>query len=153
MPNLQRQSSIAWLHAIEPEFSRRVGQPVRAIEDLAEVHPRLVDLGTSLDELTSAEPSEIETRLLADDTVRHLREVLAQLGPARLLRVLAWIETAPPRGEEILDALVQDDRTDAGHALRGILRELQRQALLARIFHPDRLALLQAVTTTQKGTT
>ena len=52
---------------------------------------------------------------------------------------------------DLLDALLGDDRTDAGRLLRATLGELHRQSLLTRIFHPDRLALLlQAVVSSQK---
>jgi len=152
MPDLERQSSIAWLHAVEPEVSSRLGVPVRPIEDLPEIRPLLVALGRALDQPDAHIPGGLAIGLATGDTVEILREVLAQLGPARLLRVLAWLDTAPlAQGEEVLNALVQDNHSEAGRAIQGILHALHRQALLARIFHPDRLAMLQAATASQKG--
>lgn len=149
MPDLQRASATDWLHAVEPEFSRRLTAPVRPIEDVAAVHPLLVALGIALDQHLSQHGDGLGPKLL--DGITLVQEVLAQLGPARMLRLLAWFETADlPRGEELIDALLHDDRSEAGRHLRATLGELQRQSLLARIFHPDRLALLQSVVSSQK---
>lgn len=149
MPDLQRASAIDWLYTVEPAFSRRLTAPVRPIEDVAAVHPLLVTLGTALDQQLGQWPEGLVPKLLEGSSL--LQDVLAQLGPARLLRLLAWFETAGlPRGEELIDALLRDERSEAGRHLRATLGELQRQSLLARIFHPDRLALLQSVVSSQK---
>jgi len=151
MPDLHRSSAIAWLSAVEPGFDGRLTAPMRPIEDLAAIHPLLVELGEALDHVRARQPDQLVPMLLDETTVSTLREVLAQLGPARMLRLIAWFEDGDlSESERLFDALVRDDLSAAGQLLRNMLRELHRQALLARIFSLERLALLQAITSSQK---
>lgn len=154
MPDLQRASAIDWLHAVEPEFCRRLTNPVRRIEDLAGVRPLLVELGAALDQLSVRNAGEVSLTLGQAEVAADFREVLVQLGPARFLRLLTWCDSAEvARDGDLLEALLADNRTEAGRQLRATLSELHRQSLLTRIFHPDRLALLlQAVISSQKDT-
>ena len=69
---------------------------------------------------------------------------MAQLGAARLMRLLHWLaEIDLPGCNAVISALVGgDDAT--GHALRAAIAAVTRRALLRRIFAPDRIAALQA---------
>lgn len=152
MPDLHRSSALAWLNGVAPSFARRCSAAIRPLEDVAAVHPLLVEFGAALDRACDARPACVVPALLGGAAGAELREVLAQLGPARLLRLLAWFDGAPlPEHERLREALLADGLSDAGEVLHAMLRELHRQALLARIFSPDRLAaLLRACSTDRK---
>ena len=98
---------------------------------------RLAGLGQSLDAAVAADADALR-RALCDGPLRSdFRSVLAQLGAARLLRVLHWL------GEELADhepalALIADDCPDAA-ALRSAIDNLVRQATLARLFDRSRI--------------
>ena len=69
------------------------------------------------------------------------RAVLAQLGAARLLRLLHWLaESDEPRRIAVL--ISGDDAT--GAALRAAIAAVTRPALLRRIFAAERIAALDA---------
>jgi hypothetical protein len=73
-----------------------------------------------------------------------LHVVMAQLGAARLMRLLHWLaEIDLPDCPSVISALVGgDDAT--GHALRAAIAAVTQRALLRRIFAPDRIAALHA---------
>jgi len=72
--------------------------------------------------------------------------VLAQLGAARLLRVLHWLRQELADHELAL-ALIADDHRDAA-AIRSAIDNLVRQATLAHLFDRSRIAALAAAVTT-----
>jgi hypothetical protein len=73
-----------------------------------------------------------------------LSTVLAQLGAARLMRLLHWLaEIEIPDCHAVIAALIASDDT-TGQALRAAVAAVTRQALLRRIFARDRIAALQA---------
>ena len=68
---------------------------------------------------------------------------MAQLGAARLLRLLVWFDEAPVgRFNHWPEVLLQDADTEAGACLRAMLTALHRRTLLDRVFAPERLRLL-----------
>lgn len=145
MPDLERSSVLDWLRQTEPRIAARVASPIRSIEDAQEVRALLMDLGLALD---AGSPDRVG-RGLAKDDARVAREIIAQLGVARMLRLLEWIDgaTAPEAAAILRIALLQDDTSEAGRALRSTLDVLHRQDLLARIFAPDRLEALIGAST------
>ena len=143
MPDLERQAVLDWLRLAEPATTSLGAGLVRPIEVAETVEPLLVGLGPQLDSY-SAPPSAVS--LLAAGGLAPLREVLAQLGIARLLRLLTWLDAAGTTPESGLpDALLRDDSTEAGLALRATLATLHRQTLLDRLFAPERLEHLTAL--------
>ena len=73
------------------------------------------------------------------------REVLAQLGVARMLRLVEWLDGAAGEAADNAQALLlRSDTTEAGRFIRTVLDALHRQDLLGRIFAPERLQALLA---------
>ena len=143
MPDLERHAVLDWLRLAEPATTALGTGLVRPIEVTEAVEPLLVGLGQRLD--SYPDPSSAASLLAAGD-LAPLREVLAQLGIARLLRLLTWLDAAGTTPEGGLpDALLRDDSTEAGLALRATLATLHRQTLLDRLFAPERLEHLTAL--------
>ena len=134
-----------WVAACQPGLLAWTREPVRAIEDDEAVHLTLTELGQSLDD-----PAFGSGGLLAamsgTEAPRDLRTILAQLGPARLLRLVCWLaaEGSPERAA-VLHLLLDGPHPDAA-ALRSALDVLNRRELLARIFSEERLQQLLAAT-------
>lgn len=140
MPDLERSSVLDWLHRTEPRIAACVASPVRGIEDAPEVRALLMELGTAVD---TGSPEKVG-RGLAEDGGLTMREVVAQLGVARMLRLIEWLDSAEAveAAGALRVALLRDDTTEAGRLLRSTFDALHRQDLLARIFAPERLRAL-----------
>lgn len=101
-------------------------------------------LAAVLDDAGGRDPARLSSTLRGDPVRTELRIILAQLDPARLLPILHWLATASlPNQREVLEALLAADPSGSGQALGATLQALHRQALLARIFHPDRVQALR----------
>ncbi|HME25222.1 MAG TPA: hypothetical protein VKI44_28495 [Acetobacteraceae bacterium] len=120
--------------------------PIRPIEQTEA--DRLAGLGQSLHAAIAAGADALRHALCTGPLRGDFRSVLAQLGAARLLRVLHWL------GEELTDhepalALIADDCPDAA-ALRAAIDNLVRQATLARLLDRSRIDALVAAVATAK---
>jgi hypothetical protein len=143
MPNLEQHAVTEWLTALRPAAATEWPPPIRAIETEADNAERLQALGSILDELIPEEVRDLSTALREAPLRDDLRAVMAQLGAARLMRLLHWLaEIDLPDCPTVISTLVGgDDAT--GDALRAVTAAVTRRALLHRIFAPDRIAALQ----------
>jgi hypothetical protein len=143
MPDLTKSTVIAWLEQREPSVAILAGGAVRPLEDDAEVRTALGKLGHALDASLNRDASVLSGQLCEPSIQTGLRDVLVQLGPARLLRVLHWLTfSGLPAGEKVVAGLLEDEPSGTGAKLRAAVQHLHRQALLARIFSKDRLRIL-----------
>jgi hypothetical protein len=145
MPNLEQHAVSLWLAELLPDVNANQWPPAfRALETAADHAKRLKTLGDVLDRLASKEPQPLSA-VLTEATLRgDLRAVLAQLGAARLMRLLHWLaqrDMPEPRG--MIAALVAGDDAE-GNALRAAIAAVTRRALFARIFAPERIVALAA---------
>jgi hypothetical protein len=142
MPDLEQQAVTRWFTGLVPDADAAAWPPpLRAIETTDDNAGRLRALGLILDRLTSGDLAAVlrETTFQED-----FRAVLAQLGAARLMRLLHWLgenDAAAPEG--MVPTLVAGD-DEIGRALRATIAAVTRRALLARIFAPERIAALEA---------
>ena len=145
MPNLEQHAVIEWLTALRPAAAMSEWPPpIRAIETETDNSERLQTFGSILDQLARRELEIASTTLREAPFRDDLHAVMAQLGAARLMRLLHWLaEIDLPDCPSVISALVGgDDAT--GHALRAAIAAVTRRALLRRIFAPDRIAALHA---------
>jgi hypothetical protein len=144
MPNLEQYTVTEWLTALRPAKATEWPPAIRAIETKPDNAERLQALGSILDELVPEEGWDLSTALREAPLRDDLRAVMAQLGAARLMRLLHWpAEIDLPDCPAVISALVGgDDAT--GHALRAAVAAVTRRALLRRVFAPDRITALQA---------
>jgi hypothetical protein len=142
MPNLEQHAVSEWLAALRPPAAREWPPAVRTIETQADNPARLEALGSVLDRFVPSELGELSTALRNPPLRDDLAAILAQLGAARLMRLLHWLaETETPDCHAVIAALTGGDDT-AGEALRAAITAVTRQALLRRIFAPERLEAL-----------
>jgi hypothetical protein len=144
MPNLEQHTVTEWLTELRPAASREWPPPVRPVETEADNPERLKVFGSLLDQFAERDLQDFSAALCEAPLRDDLRAVMAQLGAARLMRLLHWLaEIDLPDGDAVVSALVGgDDAT--GHALRAAIAAVTRRALLRRIFAPDRIAALRA---------
>ncbi len=139
MPDLERSNVLEWLQRTEPRLAMAEAPLIRSVEDAPKVRTLLADLGRALDAATA---EQIDSGIVADRGATA-REVLAQLGVARLLRLVEWLHDAPANPASDAQALLlRNDTTEAGRFIRTALEALHRQDLLKRIFAPERLQML-----------
>lgn len=145
MLDLGTTAVVHWLSERQPEGPAPGHDLVRPVEEAPEVQPSLLALGGALDAARARNDALLAKHLCGDPVRDDLRGVLAQLGAARMLRVLDWLtESAAPDRRRVLEAVLESDPSGAGQALRAAIQDLNRQALLARIFAQDRLDALLA---------
>lgn len=144
MPNLEQHAVTAWLTELRPGPAATEWPPaIRAIETEADLPQRLTALGRAFDDLAPGDPHALATALRNAPLRDDLRAVLAQLGAARVLRVLHWLcEIDVPDCHAVIAALLQDDGS-VGQALRAAVEAVTRRAVLCRIFAPERIAALE----------
>ncbi len=141
MPDLERSSVLNWLQRSEPRIASEGGPLFRPVEDLPEVRALLTELGESLDAVPAARAA------LSEDAGELAREVMAQLGMARMLRLVEWLDGRGPAeaaGQELQALLLRNEDTEAGRLIRTTLQVLHRRSLLDCIFAPDRVQALLA---------
>src|SRR6516162_5207310 len=97
MPDLEQAAITEWLTALRPAAANEWPPAIRAIETEADNAKRLQALGSILDEIPQEELPDLSTALREGPLRDDLRAVMAQLGAARLMRLLHWLaEIDPP---------------------------------------------------------
>ena len=145
MPDLSKATVIAWLDDQDSAMANLWGPAIRPIEDDADVRSALSELGQALNGSLNKDPRRLSATLQDTLTQTGLRRVLAQLGPARLLRLLHWLSAAGlPEAEKVVGGLLQDEPSGVGQMLRSAIQEMHRKELLARLFSRGRLETLLA---------
>ena len=145
MPDLSKSTVLKWLGDQDTGIASLWGGPTRPIEDDAAVQSALGEMGAELDRSLNKDSRRLSAALQEQPTLGGLRRILAQLGPARLFRVLHWLSAAGlPEAEKVLGGLLQDDPTGVGRMLREAIQEMHRQELLGRLFSRGRLEALLA---------
>jgi hypothetical protein len=144
MPNLEQQWVAGWLTALRPDHADVEWPPaMRPIETQADVPQHLIALGTALDAAAAADLDALATSMRNASMRDGMRQIMAQLGAARLMRLLHWLtETDLPECHAVVAALLQDD-DQTGRALRAAIAAVTRHAMLHRIFAPARIATLE----------
>jgi hypothetical protein len=145
MLNLDRSSVTNWLISAHPVPPHAGPPPIRPVEDNPAVEKSLAQLGDALDAVVAANVEELAAALRTNPARAEMQAILAQLGAARLLRILHWLaEIDLPEARAALSALLEDGGDGAGAALRSAVEALIRSTRLAQIFDPERIAQLAA---------
>ena len=147
MPDLERHAVMDWIAVCAPAIAHSCAIPIRAVEEKEKIHTALVELGRALDH-EAISGARLSACLQTGEPGKDLQAVLTQLGPARLLRLLRWLDADPNR-TGVLRALL-DGSYGSAAALQAAFQALHRQELLGRIFEEPRLALLLAATKTAR---
>jgi hypothetical protein len=142
MPDLEQQTVTEWLTGFCREAAARDWPPaIRPIE--IEASQQLAALGTALDQAAERDLPDLSAALHQAPLGDDLHTILAQLGTARLLRLLHWLsETDTPECHAVVTALVAGEDA-SGRALRAALNAAIRHTVLHRMFAPERVAALE----------
>jgi hypothetical protein len=142
MPDLEQQTVTEWLTGFcRPAAARDWPPAIRPIE--IEAAQQLAALGIALDRAAERDLPGLSAALRQIPLRDDLHAILAQLGAARLLRLLHWLsETNTPECHAVFAALVAGDGA-SGRALRAALNAAIRQTVLHRMFAPERVAALE----------
>lgn len=135
---------VAWLRPIRSSTRQNSWPPaIRPIEREPGVEPLLHTLGTLLSEIADSD-SSLLPEILMDDTIRdELQAVVAQLGAARLLRLIDCFAVTSPGWPQVLAHLIQGSSASA-QAIRSSVRALTTRNTIIRMFSPDRVATVQS---------
>ena len=149
MLDYSEQATMGWLGRETLDGSGTDPLPaVRPIERQGDAPGLLEDLGRLLDTLASQSPVDLSRLLQTPATRTGLSEVLAQVGVARAIRFLHWLDEAGvPDSHLIVAGLIEGDRPEA-RALRVTITLFTQRQVLTRLLGADRLQALQEATET-----
>lgn len=147
MPDLSTNAVKTWLNQREPNASSELPDALRRAELEPNVETALVALGIALDEAEARGPNGLSKRLRTDPARSTFQSILAQLGGARLLRLLDWLsEPGKPSRHSLLTALFTPDADDTSQAVQSSIQFLTRRTLIARMMATERIATLAVCT-------
>jgi hypothetical protein len=141
MPNLEEKAVIAWVAEVRPPGTASEWPPaIRACETVADMPQRLAVLGTALDRAAVHDLPALGSALRTSPLRHDLNTVMTQLGAARVLRLMHWLqEINLPECHVVVNALL---RSDDG-ALLASVRASVTAATLRRMFSAERITALQ----------
>lgn len=143
MPDLSPDAARAWFVDHVPGLDHLADRLVTPIERDPAVAKSLVELGAALEQALGREGGVVA--LGREPAALLLRQILEQLGPMRLVRILSWLVETPDGRSIAVQMLGSGDDPSE---LRATLHELNKQAVLSRIFAPERIdTLLRACKT------
>lgn len=144
MLDLRTDAVTDWLLLVQPaSIDCGWPPPVRPVETTSRAEALLMELGELLEREAQDAPGAFTTKLGHPEIALELQAICAQLGAARPLRILHWLnERGVPEHYAIIRALLAGDSPSA-RALRATIAAITRRATLNRLFSPERLAELQ----------
>jgi hypothetical protein len=152
MPDLDRALVLEWFRLEEASSPSAAGPPLQPVEESPEVEAALVRLGGVLDDALGRAPDTLSAMLRASPAGDELRIILAQIWPARFLRILEWIMEGPlPGSDAVLAGFMVPDATASGQYLQRALLRASGPTALERIYAPERLQGLLAACQADAG--
>ena len=149
MLDLRTHAVTDWLHLVRPvDAAGDWPPPVRSIETTPGAEALIIGLGDMLERQAQYGAPTLAAKLQHRELAPDLQDLFAQLGAARPLRILHWLnERDIPNSFAIIATLVSGD-TPSARALSATIAAVTRRATLNRLFAPERLAELQIATET-----
>ncbi len=147
MPDLSAEAVNTWLNHTDPNPISDLPDALRRAELEPSVETALVALGIALDDAEARSPRHLSKRLQTDPARTTFQSVLAQLGSARLLRLLDWLsEPGKSARHSLLTVLFTPDASDASQAVQSSIQFLARRSLIARMMASERMETLVTCT-------
>ena len=149
MPDLHTQAVTGWLQAIQPARTHADWPP--PIRDIERTADALFDeLSAVLKDHKDAGGLKLAVVLEDPRAMTSLRAVLAQLGAARMLRVVAALADVLPEGAMArIQLVLRDPSTAEGRALGAALDATAQTTLRGRLTARHRLEALAVAVTQQ----
>ena len=135
MLDLETQAVTGWLQAIQPaRTDDDWPPPIRAIESADDAPDLFGALSQAIGRHQSDDGQHLAATLTDPGTVALLRSVLAQLGAARMLRIMSALSDLLPDGETAaeLHQHLRDRHAPEGRALAAALDAIARTTLRGR---------------------
>jgi hypothetical protein len=143
MPDLSADAVATWLQQHEPVLAAELRASPLTADEHERVLPAILRLGRLMDHAQDSAAPDLRAWITNPEIVPDARQLLAQIGPGRRLRLLHWLaEATEPEG--FADALIGRDHSEAARFLRSEIQTLHRRTLLDRMFSPERIAALLA---------
>lgn len=144
MLDLRTDAVTDWLLLAQPaSIDCSWPPPVRPIETTTRAEALLIELGELLEREAQEDPAAFAAQIGHPEIALELQAICAQLGAARPLRILHWLnERGVPEHYAVIRTLLAGDSPSA-RALRATIAAITRRATLNRLFSSDRLAELQ----------
>lgn len=158
MPALDKVSVEQWLRRHEPDAASHALTTDLQTDDMPGVLCEMIRLGHALDRAAAHDPNRLDILLRQPAAQSGMRTVLGHASPARRARLLDWLSGAAlPNRHLVTGGLLADDpgvppEADAGRIARESIRRLNRSALLARLFSPERVTRLLSICSNGKDT-
>jgi hypothetical protein len=148
LPDLEQAAVTRWLTELRPHVDAITWPPsIRSLEATGDTPQLAITLGQVLDQVGQSDLTLLANALRASPLRDDLSAVLAQLGAARVLRLLHWLsESDVPHCDAVIRGLLSGE-TESGRSLRAAVSAVTRRATLRRIFAPERIAALEEVCT------
>lgn len=143
MPDLSADAVATWLQQHEPVIAEEIKASPLSADEHERVLPAILRLGQLMDHAKDTAGPDLQAWITDPETVPDARQLLAQIGPGRRLRLLHWLAEATDM-DGFADALVGGEPSDATRFLRAEIQTLHRRALLDRMFSSQRIAALLA---------
>lgn len=151
MPALDKASVEQWLRRHEPDAATHAITADIQADDMPGVLSEMIRLGHALDQAAAHDPNRLDILLRQPAARSGMRTVLGHASPARRVRLLDWLSGAAlPNRHLVTGGLLADEpgeppEADAGRITRESIRQLNRGALLARLFSPERVTRLLSI--------
>lgn len=144
MLDLTAESVTGWLQAIQPtRTDTDWPPPIRLIEVSPEAERLFDGLGQALSQHQIADGANLLVALSDQVFLASFRAVLAQMGAARMLRVIAMLaDTLPDGAMALIQREFRDTKTADGRALGAALDAVARTTLRGRLTAESKLATL-----------
>lgn len=143
MLDLRTDAVADWLQLVRPANADTWPPPVRPVEAMPRAETLLIELGDLLGRGSDEDPAGLTAKLRHHDLAPQFQVFLAQLGAARLLRILHWLnERGIPDNFAVIAASLAGD-TPSARAIRAALAAITRRGTINRVFAPERLTELQ----------
>ena len=145
MPDLTFAAAADWVRANETTISSLADQPPREVEQREDVGKALLRLGMALDAYDPGRAVSLLEALQPEPVLADLRQIMGQLGPVRIGRLIGWLVKDGPAGADTLLGPLVDGGDVAASYIHACLVEPVRPTLLLRLYEPSRLAALLEV--------
>lgn len=144
MLDLRTDAVTDWLQQLRPADPDSAWPPaIRPVEASARVERLLAEFGDLLEREARENALPLSADLKHPDLAPDLQLIFAQLGAARPLRILHWLNAfGVPDHFVIISTLLSGD-TPSARALSAAIAAVTRRATLHRLFAPERLIELQ----------
>lgn len=149
MLDLRTDAVTEWMQQVRPADLGYAWPPaIRPVEAAVRVERLLAEFGDLLEGEARENALPLSAALKDPDLAPDLQLILAQLGAARPLRILHWLNAFGVPDHFVIISMLLSGDTPSARALSAAVAAVTRRATLHRLFAPERLTELQTAAET-----